>query len=763
MKKNRIAFFAAALLLSTYQLAQANWTLTFSDEFNSANLDTTKWITTYPGGGQTGNTELEWYVPNAFTFPAAGSEGYLQVNTAKQSTGSCNGGTCTYTSGMIDSFGKFSQAYGYFEMRAQLPAGQGAWPAFWLMPYSNPMKWPQAYEIDVFEAGFGGGSSLNPQIQSTFHYNSMTASVDSGPMTASALTSGFHTFAVDWEPGSLTYYVDGAAKYTTTSSVPSAPAYILANYAIGDSSWSMIGVPTSSSDSELTNNQIPMKIDYIRVYQKTSSGGYSAIPGPTPIPTLGGTTDTTAPTASISAPANNASVSGTVSVTASAADNVGVSKVEFYLNGALQGSDTTSPYLYSWNTMTAANGSYTLSAKAYDAAGNVGQSATITVTVNNAPAPDTTPPAAAIGSPANNATLSGTAVVTASASDNIGVTRVEFYQDGTLSSAGNVAPYNFSWNTTMVANGSHTLSARAYDAAGNVGQSASITVTVNNFVPDTTAPVVGSFSMPATSTTLSVPISGLAASDNVAVTGYLVSESSAAPAASAAGWTPSKPASFSFSGSGARTAYVFAKDAAGNVSVSRSATVTITLPDSSAPVLSSFSIPATSTTLSVPISGLSASDNVAVTSYLVSESSNAPAASAAGWTSSKPASFSFAGSGVRTAYAFAKDAAGNVSAGRAASVTITLPDTSAPVTSIASPLSGAKVGSTVTISASATDNVKVVKMALYIDNVLKATDSDNTLAWSWNTRSYARGAHVIKVVSYDAANNTSSKSITVNK
>ena len=179
--------------------------------------------------------------------------------------------------------------------------------------------------------------------------------------------------------------------------------------------------------------------------------------------------------------------------------------------------------------------------------------------------------------------------------------------------------------------------------------------------------------------------------------------------------------------------------------------------------MGAFTLPASSSALNVPILSLSATDNVAVTGYLISESSAAPAASAAGWTSSKPASFSFAGAGARTAYVFAKDAAGNVSASRSASVTITLPDNTAPVTTIAAPLSGAKVGSSVTISASATDNVKVVKMALYIDGVLIATDSDDTLAWTWNTRSYARGAHVIKVVSYDAANNSSSKSITVNR
>ena len=97
--------------------------------------------------------------------------------------------------------------------------------------------------------------------------------------------------------------------------------------------------------------------------------------------TVGG--DTTPPTTSITAPTNGATVSGTATVNASASDNVGVTKVEFYLDGALQSTDTTSPYSWSWTTTTAANGSHSLVSKAYDAAGNVGTSSTITVTVSN--------------------------------------------------------------------------------------------------------------------------------------------------------------------------------------------------------------------------------------------------------------------------------------------------------------------------------------------------------------------------------------------
>lgn len=97
----------------------------------------------------------------------------------------------------------------------------------------------------------------------------------------------------------------------------------------------------------------------------------------------GGSGDTQAPTVSITAPSSGATVSGTTAVTASASDNVGVSRVEFYLDGGLQATDTSSPYSWSWDTTAASNGSHSLTAKAYDAAGNVGTSSAVSVTVSN--------------------------------------------------------------------------------------------------------------------------------------------------------------------------------------------------------------------------------------------------------------------------------------------------------------------------------------------------------------------------------------------
>jgi len=186
--------------------------------------------------------------------------------------------------------------------------------------------------------------------------------------------------------------------------------------------------------------------------------------------------DTQPPATSITSPANGATVSGTVSVSATASDNVGVTRVEFFLDGALQATDTTSPYSWSWNTAAVANGSHNLHSEAFDAAGNRGVSTVVALTVNN----DTQAPTTSITSPANGATVSGTITVTATASDNVGVTRVEFFLDGVLQATDTASPYSWSWNTTTATNGTHSLTSRAYDAAGNVGTSAAVSVTVSN-------------------------------------------------------------------------------------------------------------------------------------------------------------------------------------------------------------------------------------------------------------------------------------------
>ena len=190
-------------------------------------------------------------------------------------------------------------------------------------------------------------------------------------------------------------------------------------------------------------------------------------------------TDPTPPTVSITSPTGG-NVAGTVTVSATASDNVGVTHVDFYVNGALAVSDSTAPYQYSWNTTSAANGAAQLKAVAYDAAGNSTQSAIVTVNVANT---DPTPPTVSITSPTGG-NVSGSVTVSVNASDNVGVTHVDLLVNGVLAGTDSSAPYQFAWNTTSLADGPAQLKAVAYDAAGNLAQSAIVTVNVANLTPN---------------------------------------------------------------------------------------------------------------------------------------------------------------------------------------------------------------------------------------------------------------------------------------
>ena len=135
-------------------------TQTFDDEFNSFSMwngSSGVWETSYPwapasGGTNPANNELEWYINPAYgptnsVNPFSVSNGILTIeaNPASPTIEAITGQP--YTSGIITTYHSFAQTYGYFEMRAQLPTGQGIWPAFWLLP--TDQSWPP--EIDIME------------------------------------------------------------------------------------------------------------------------------------------------------------------------------------------------------------------------------------------------------------------------------------------------------------------------------------------------------------------------------------------------------------------------------------------------------------------------------------------------------------------------------------------------------------------------------------------------------------------------------------
>jgi thermitase len=186
-------------------------------------------------------------------------------------------------------------------------------------------------------------------------------------------------------------------------------------------------------------------------------------------------TDTTAPAVSITSPTGGR-VSGMVTINASATDNVGVTRVELYVNGSLFATDTGAPYSFSWDTAGLADGSVNLLARAYDAAGNYATSGTVAVTVGN----DTIAPTVAITNPTNGSTVSGTVTVSATAQDNTKVARLSLLIDGREVAVSYGNSLSYSWDTVTKGKGrkqatSSTITARAQDPAGN-SASASATV-----------------------------------------------------------------------------------------------------------------------------------------------------------------------------------------------------------------------------------------------------------------------------------------------
>lgn len=243
----------------------------------------------------------------------------------------------------------------------------------------------------------------------------------------------------------------------------------------------------------------------------------------------GGGGDTQKPTVSLTSPAGGATVSGNVTASANASDNVAVTKVAFTVDGRVVYTDTAAPYSMALDTTLYSNGTHAVAAVAYDAAGNT-TTAQVNVTMKNTtppppPAQDTTAPVASIAAPANNATVSGVVAFTADATDNVAVAKVMFTVDGNPIATDMTKPYSISLDTTKFSNGNHVIRAKAYDAAGNA-KTPQKSITIRNVASFPPAPVITSFSAsPATivagdRTTLNWQTSGGTVNCSVSPDGY---------------------------------------------------------------------------------------------------------------------------------------------------------------------------------------------------------------------------------------------------
>jgi parallel beta-helix repeat protein len=233
------------------------WNLAFGNEFDGTALNPTTWHTCFWWATLTctigSNNELELYNP-ADAYLAGGN---LRLRAQKQDMVGWNGALYHYTSGLAMTGGRkyekppgFTFTYGYAEARVKLPKGKGLWPAFWMLPASYNSR----PEIDILEAR---GSNTN-RVNFNLHFpNVVTGSSYTGP----DFSAGYHTFAVDWQPTALIFYVDGVERWRYTGAeIPSEPEYLVLNLAVGGD---YDGAPDAS-----TPFPSYLDVDYVRVWQR---------------------------------------------------------------------------------------------------------------------------------------------------------------------------------------------------------------------------------------------------------------------------------------------------------------------------------------------------------------------------------------------------------------------------------------------------------------------------------------------------------------
>jgi beta-glucanase (GH16 family) len=243
------------------------WSLTWSDEFEGDAINSSKWSFDIGGKGW-GNNELETYTSR--NANAHLESGQLVITALKETFTGPDKITRNYTSARLLTKKKFSQLYGRFEARIKIPYGQGIWPAFWMLGDNiDAVHWPNCGEIDIME-NIGREPSI---VHGTFHGPGYSG--EKGVGAAFSLPPGrkfaddFHTFAVEWGPNVIRFYVDDSLYQSRTPAdlppgttwVFDYPFFIILNVAVGG------GWP-GNPDATTTFPQ-HMLVDYVRVYKRS--------------------------------------------------------------------------------------------------------------------------------------------------------------------------------------------------------------------------------------------------------------------------------------------------------------------------------------------------------------------------------------------------------------------------------------------------------------------------------------------------------------
>ncbi len=235
------------------------WNLIWSDEFNGSAIDDSKWTHELgTGDWGWGNNELQYYTASTNNSFVSNSE--LHILAKEQVINTSN-----YSSARIVTKDKFSFQYGKVEGRMKLPAGQGLWPAFWMLGQNiSSVGWPQCGEIDIMEH-----VSNNSYVNGTAHWNN-NGHVYYGGLYNTNIAD-YHVYSIIWNASSIRYFVDGNIYYTQNilNNVNSTEEFhndffFILNLAVGGN-WP--GIPDAS-----TVFPAEMVVDYVRVYQQNTIG-----------------------------------------------------------------------------------------------------------------------------------------------------------------------------------------------------------------------------------------------------------------------------------------------------------------------------------------------------------------------------------------------------------------------------------------------------------------------------------------------------------
>jgi beta-glucanase (GH16 family) len=249
-------------------MAQKQWKLVWSDEFNYAGLpDSTKW--NYDTGGHGwGNNELQFYTARRLQN-ARVAKGKLIIEARKENWDSNKN---KYTSARLVTKGKgdpmaVGWQYGRIDVRAKLPEGLGSWPAIWMMAGTTPLRWPDDGEIDIMEhVGYDPGK-VHASVHCKKYYHSIGTQKTANTSVLD-FSKKFHVYSVEWNADSIKISVDGKPYFIFTNEHSGYEAwpfdnkmYLLVNIAVGGNWGGQKGI-----DEKIFS--LKMEVDYVRVWQR---------------------------------------------------------------------------------------------------------------------------------------------------------------------------------------------------------------------------------------------------------------------------------------------------------------------------------------------------------------------------------------------------------------------------------------------------------------------------------------------------------------